>query len=70
MEEGRESEEMVRGSNLLSKFSSFGSSQSANRVSIRSSISSTSKSDFPAYIDDDDDDVVAIFVFLVMSSNF
>ena len=56
---------MQRGRSLESKGSSLESSQRAKRVSIRSRISSTSASDFPATIDDAfeaEDDGSAIFV--------
>lgn len=57
-----EREEMQRGRSLESSGSSLESSQRAKRVSIRSSISSTSESDFA----NDDDDDSAIFIFSVI----
>lgn len=68
--EGEEREEMERGRSLESKFWSLESSHSAKRVSIRSSSSSTSASDFSvtagAAVEDDDDcsAIVALSFFL------
>lgn len=71
--EGEERQAIESGRSLESKSCSLGSSQSARRVNILSSISSFSSSDFPDRTDDkeaeEEDDSTMIFVgFLGLNS--
>jgi len=61
--DGEEREEIVRGRSLESKGSRLESSQRAKRVSIRSSISSISESDFALSVVAVEDEDSAIFGF-------